>query len=83
MVRIDLGLSANGGQLYDVHERRAMTGTARDLFCAFLKSPFAEELRTATATKKRPRGIKITYEAWCGAKCPCIKKRKPGCEPRS
>jgi hypothetical protein len=82
-VRIDLGLGADGERLYDVHERRAMAGTARDLFHVFQKSPFAEELRKATATNKRPRGIKITYDAWCKAKCQCIKKRKPGCEPRS
>lgn len=78
-VRIDLGLSAAGERMYDVHERRAMMGTARELFTVFLKSPFAEELRRQTATRKRPRGIKIHYDAWCKAKCQCIKKRKPGC----
>lgn len=68
-VRIDLGLSAAGERMYDVHERRAMMGTARELFTVFLKSPFAEELRRQTATRKRPRGIKIHYDAWCKAKC--------------
>lgn len=79
-VRIELGLGAGGERLYDVHERRAMAGTARDLFRVFLKSPFAQELRAATITKKRPRGINVTYDAWCKAKCQCIRKRKPGCE---
>ena len=75
-VGIYLGIDANGNALYDLHPRRAQTGTLNTLLGKFRKSEFGARFRAATATKKRPKGAQLGRRQLAEARCACIKKRK-------
>jgi hypothetical protein len=60
---------------YELHDRRAQEGDDKHALSLWRKSEAAKEFAAATATPKRPDGIKVGRKLLIECRCECVKKR--------
>lgn len=66
---------ATGRRGYELHEPRAQEGNDKHALSLWHKSDAAKRFQKATATPKRPEGIKVGVKLLVECRCKCIKKR--------
>jgi hypothetical protein len=66
---------ATGRRGYELHDRRAQEGDDKHALSLWRKSEAAKEFAAATATPKRPDGIKVGRKLLIECRCECVKKR--------
>lgn len=65
-----------GRRGYGMHDPRVQVGDDKHALSLWHKSEAAKCFREATATPKRPEGIKVSRKLLIECRCECIKKRK-------